>query len=167
MDRIRRYLEAGEIGGVILLKRNITSLEQILDLTKVFREASGPVPPIISIDQEGGSVARVGNWNGFRNWMSADGIARAGMSDYDVRGYYIERARELAMVGINVNFGPVVDLNVNPSNPIIGSLGRSYGSDTVDVVRFATQFVQAHRSVDVKTCIKHFPGHGSSSSRVP
>lgn len=164
VDRICRYLESGEIGGVILLKRNITSPEQILALTKVFREASAIGQPIISIDQEGGRVARIGSWNGFRDWMSADAIVRTGMSDEEVRGYYTERARELGTVGINVNFGPVVDLNVNPTNPVIGSLGRSYGSDSADVVRYARQFVRAHRAVGVKTCIKHFPGHGSSSS---
>ncbi len=163
VDRIRRYFEAGELGGVILLRRNITSPEQILALSTAFREASGPVRPIISIDQEGGRVARVDATNGFRDWGSAAAVARSGMSDADVLEYYLVRARELALVGVNLNFGPVADLNVNPANPIIGSLGRSYGTDTASVVRFARQFVQAHRAVGIKTCIKHFPGHGSST----
>lgn len=163
VDRIRRYLEAGEIGGVILLRRNITSPEQILALSTAFREASGSVRPIISIDQEGGRVARVDSNNGFRDWGSAAAVAQSGMNDADVLDYYLVRARELALVGINLNFGPVADLNVNPANPIIGSLGRSYGTDTSSVVRFARHFVQAHRAVGIKTCIKHFPGHGSSS----
>lgn len=163
VDRIRRYLEAGEIGGVILLRRNITSPEQILALSTAFREASGSVRPIISIDQEGGWVARVDSTDGFRDWGSAAAVARSGMSDADILDYYLVRARELALVGVNLNFGPVADLNINPANPIIGSLGRSYGTDTGSVVRFARHFVQAHRAVGIKTCIKHFPGHGSST----
>jgi beta-N-acetylhexosaminidase len=66
-------------------------------------------------------------------------------------------------VGINLNFGPVVDINANPFNPIIGSIGRSYGTDVDTVIHFAELFIQAHRSAGMKTSLKHFPGHGSST----
>lgn len=164
VDRIRRYLEAGEIGGVILLKRNISSPEQLLTLCLALREAAGPMAPVISIDQEGGQVARLDESNGFREWLSAAELAHMGMSDSDLRKYYLQRARELATVGISLNFGPVLDLNVNPANPIIGALDRSYGADPSVVTRMATQFVLAHRDAGVRTCLKHFPGHGSSAS---
>ena len=163
MSRVCEFLEEGTIGGVILLRRNITSPEQLISLTTAFRNASGSVRPIIAIDQEGGRVARVDAANRFSNWKSAAELATSGMTDEEIFEYYLNRARELAFVGVTLNFGPVADLNVNPRNPIIGSLGRSYGAQTSEVVRFARHFVQAHRAVGIKTCIKHFPGHGSSS----
>lgn len=164
VDQIRRYLESGQVSGVLLLQRNVASPEQIITLCQALREAAGPVKPMISIDQEGGRVARLGPWNGFKDWKSASDLAGSDMSDSDLHAYYLERARELAVVGINVNFGPVLDLNINPANLIIGALGRSYGSDPSTVVRMATQFAQAHREAGVRTCLKHFPGHGSSTS---
>lgn len=164
VDRIRRYLEEGKVGGVILLKRNIASPEQLLALSRSLKEAAGPLAPLISIDQEGGRVARVSAENGFRDWMSAEAIARSGMSDGEVREYFLVRARELAATGVNLNFGPVVDLNVNSANPIIGAIGRSFAADASMVVRMAEQFVLAHHDVGVKTCLKHYPGHGSSTS---
>lgn len=162
VDQVRRYIEDGTIAGVLLLKRNIRSPDQLERLTTVLREASPDRPPIISIDQEGGAVARLGPNNGFSEWMSAANLAYLDLGDDEILEYYRLRAQEMAAVGINLNYGPVVDLNVNPNNPIIGSLGRSYGERTETVVRFAEIFVRAHRLAGVRTCLKHFPGHGSS-----
>lgn len=156
------YLNRGEVAGVLLLERNISSPEQLLALTEAFRSAANGYVPIIAVDQEGGQVARLGEKNGFLDWDSAANIAQAGMSDEDIQQYYSVRAAQLALVGINVNFGPVVDLNINGLNPIIGALDRSFGREVEDVVRIANLFVQAHRSASVKTCLKHFPGHGSA-----
>jgi beta-N-acetylhexosaminidase len=163
VDTVRRYIQQGEVAGVMLLRRNIRSPEQLEQLVSAFREAAPKLRPIISIDQEGGAVARVGAHNGFKNWGSAADIAQSGRSNDEIIEYYSVRARELSEVGVNLNFGPVVDLNLNPFNPIIGSKGRSYGSDVETVIRFAELFVRAHRSAGVKTCLKHFPGHGSST----
>jgi len=77
---------------------------------------------------------------------------------------YEAMAREIAHAGINVNFGPVVDLNVNPSNPVIGRRKRSFGSDPKRVVDLARDFIVAHREANVVTAAKHFPGHGSSAT---
>lgn len=73
-------------------------------------------------------------------------------------------AEKLSFFGFNANLGPVVDLNLNTQNPIIGKLGRSYGSDVDTVVRYATAFIEEHRKRHIVTVLKHFPGHGSSSS---
>jgi len=94
--------------------------------------------------------------------MSADSITKSGMSDEEITAYWTERAWQLSQVGINLNFAPVVDLVVNSDNPIIGKLGRAYGSDPLVVSRMARLFASAHRSAGVKTSLKHFPGHGSS-----
>jgi len=73
-------------------------------------------------------------------------------------------AQTLASVGVNLNLAPVVDLNVNPTNPIIGALGRSFSADPSVVTTQAEAFVEGHRSVGVRTTLKHFPGHGSSTA---
>jgi beta-N-acetylhexosaminidase len=150
------------VAGVLLLRRNVASPEQILQLSMAFREASANSTPVIAIDQEGGRVARLDNSNGFRDWISAAAIAASKMSDGEIFEYYLTRAREMSSVGINLNMGPVLDLNLVPFNPIIGALDRSFGRKTSAVIRCATAFTLAHRAAGVKTCAKHFPGHGSA-----
>jgi beta-N-acetylhexosaminidase len=75
---------------------------------------------------------------------------------------YSGMAEGLKSLGFNLNFGPVVDLDLNPDNPIIGHWKRSYGADPDTVVAFARAFVGAHRRAGILTALKHFPGHGSS-----
>src|SRR5699024_7730930 len=72
-------------------------------------------------------------------------------------------AEELKEDGINVNFDPVVDLNINANNPIIGQLGRSFAKDSKIVNKMAKSYIAAQNSVGIITSIKHFPGHGSSA----
>jgi beta-N-acetylhexosaminidase len=71
-------------------------------------------------------------------------------------------AEELAQAGFNLNFGPVVDLNLNPANPVIGGRDRSFGADPTIVTMLARAFIIAHRDANIVTVAKHFPGHGSS-----
>lgn len=166
---VRQQIASGEVGGVILLARNIANPDQTARLTRSLkRAASGrfSVPPFISIDQEGGRVQRLTNLKGFDDWLSAEDVSALSAE----RGpsfaitYYGERANSLAEVGINLNFGPVLDLNANPSNPIIGRLERSYSRDANVVSVLGGDFVIAHRNVGVLTSLKHFPGHGSTRS---
>ena len=164
VDAVRALLAAGELAGVILLRRNITSPDQVLKLSLAFREAAGSFVPIVAVDQEGGAVARLDAMNGFSDWMSAADVALALPTEKELFDYYLERTRELSSVGINVNFGPVIDLNRNAQNPIIGGLDRSFSVDVETVVRCAAAFVDAHRAAGVMTCCKHFPGHGSSTT---
>lgn len=159
---VQRYLESGAIGGVLLLGRNIESPDQLRRLTAAIRSAGPDLPPIISIDQEGGRVSRLRAEQGFLPWMSAKDIRQSGMQTAEIFDYYLERAMELANLGVNLNFAPVVDLDLNAENPIIGAIGRSFGAGPDEVVAFATSLIQAHRTAGVATCLKHFPGHGSS-----
>ena len=71
-------------------------------------------------------------------------------------------ARSLAVLGINTNFAPVLDLNVNPSNPVIGKIGRSFSADPAVVTRHAGLFIRAFHDFGLLSAVKHFPGHGSS-----
>ncbi|RID91625.1 glycoside hydrolase family 3 protein [Gemmobacter lutimaris] len=163
VELVLRMFERRQISGVILLERNVRSPEQLKRLTDAFRTACPDSPPIIAVDQEGGKVARLGSRQGFKVWHSAAKLAEWNMSAQDVYDYYLGRTTELASVGINLNLAPVVDLALSQSNPIISGLGRSYGPDPETVLFYAEMFIRAHRAADVKTCLKHFPGHGSSA----
>jgi beta-N-acetylhexosaminidase len=73
-------------------------------------------------------------------------------------------AANIAELGFTVNFGPVVDINVNPKNQIIAKFGRAFGTTAVDVIPYAAAFIRAHHEAGLLTALKHFPGHGSSTA---
>ncbi|MEO8247051.1 MAG: glycoside hydrolase family 3 N-terminal domain-containing protein [Chloroflexota bacterium] len=160
------------LGGVVLFDfdsptgqrvRNIVSPGQLTELVAALREAAGDRPLIVAVDEEGGQVARLDPDHGFPATLSA-----AELGARDDPAFTQARATELATtlrgVGIDLNLAPVVDLNLNPSNPIIGALGRSFGADPDLVVAQAEAFVAAHREIGVRTALKHFPGHGSATA---
>ncbi len=161
VERAVRQLERGQIGGVILMDRNIRSPKQVRKLTALFAGAKASQPPFIAVDQEGGRVQRLSSRKGFHRYPAARRIAR---SHGPLAAYFVYRrmAEELADAGFNLNFGPVVDLNLNARNHVINGRGRSYGSDPALVAAYAAAFVAAHRHAGVLTSLKHFPGHGSS-----
>ena len=160
-QRLRRQLDKGEIGGVIFLKRNLSNARNARKLTAHFANAESRHPPFIAVDQEGGLVQRLAGNVGLKKLSSASRVAKR-FSPEQAFDYYRGVARDLANFGFNVNFGPVVDLNTNPKNPIIGRLGRSYSRDPAVVVQYGSAFVRGHRQEGVITALKHFPGHGSS-----
>lgn len=159
--RVVSQIAKGQIGGVILMDRNIRSPQQVRTLTSRLHSAGHPLTPIISVDQEGGLVQRLSAKKGFRAYPTARTIARLYKPEKAHR-IYKSMANELATAGFNLNYGPVLDLNLNQRNPVIGRLGRSYGADPKRVVAYARAFISAHREAKVLTSVKHFPGHGSS-----
>jgi beta-N-acetylhexosaminidase len=165
VETARQQIAAGVIGGVILLNRNIEDPAQLTALIQSLNPPNLPLPAFIAVDQEGGKVQRLPAAKGFTAWDSAESLqhsARSGAPDFTLR-YYAARAQKLHALGINLNFAPVVDVNSNPDNPIIGRLGRSYSSDSAEVAQMAADFVRGHRAQGVLTSLKHFPGHGSSA----
>jgi beta-N-acetylhexosaminidase len=84
-------------------------------------------------------------------------------SPEEAYGLYYRMALDLDSHGINLNLAPVVDLDINAHNPVIGRLGRSFGSDGSAVFDYAKVFISAHRWAGVLTCLKHWPGHGSAA----
>jgi beta-N-acetylhexosaminidase len=149
------------IGGVVLFSYNVVDPVQVKALNTAFKEAGGPkLRPFICVDQEGGSIQRLPKEKGFAGLPGASEISAMGLAT----AYKLDAqtAHELADLGFNVNFGPVVDLNINPANPAIGLLGRSYSADPQTVIDYARQFINAHEQANVLTAIKHFPGHGSA-----
>lgn len=157
------------IGSVVLFnydvaggsfRRNIESPEQLQRLTASLQQHA-QIPLLIAVDQEGGYVSRLRAEDGFPPTVSAQHLGEA--DDVEITRQHAETvAHTLAHAGINFNLAPCVDLNLNPENPVIGGVERSFGADPATVVRHAQSWIDAHRAHGVRTCIKHFPGHGSS-----
>jgi len=170
-----RDIDERGLGGVVLFDvdvptgtrpRNVESPGQLAELTAALQEASrrGPagVPFIISVDQEGGMVARLGERDGFPPTESAAMLGLGEPAATREAGRRI--AETLLGAGINVNLAPVVDLNHNPANPIIGALGRSFGADPDVVIGHARAFIAGHHQLGIRCTLKHFPGHGSATA---
>ena len=160
---LRGEIAAGTLGGVMYLKPNVASLAAVKAMNKAFKAANPALPPFITLDQEGGFVERLTKDVGFAELPTAAAVAAAD-SPAQARQLYAKMAAAVADLGFTVNFGPVVDLNVNPSNPVIGKYGRSFSKDPAVVVEYAKAFIAAHRKVGLLTALKHFPGHGSSTT---
>jgi beta-N-acetylhexosaminidase len=161
-------LTRDQLGGVILFERNvdgsvqnIRSPRQLKQLVENLRHYAA-APPFIAVDQEGGKVCRMAQRNGFGSSRSAAELAKEGVSS--TARHAALMAAELADCGINLNFAPVVDLNLNPANPIIGRYQRSFGVDPATVAAHAQAFIEAHHHYGIGCCLKHFPGHGSAGS---
>jgi beta-N-acetylhexosaminidase len=149
------------IGGVILFGDNVADPAQVKALNGKLAAAGGTgLPPFICVDQEGGKIQRLTRAKGFVGLPGAAAIAAK--DEESAYRKYLASASELADLGFNVNFGPVLDLNINPANPAIGALRRSYGRDAAKATGFGRQFVRAHRRSGVLVTVKHFPGHGSA-----
>jgi beta-N-acetylhexosaminidase len=147
--------------------RNVESPEQVAKLTAdlqlLAQDQAAQTPLLIAADQEGGQVARLDETHGFPPTLSAQELGARN----DPTFTYAQAeaiAKALAVAGINHNLAPVVDLNSNPSNPIIGTFGRSFSADPGVVTAQARAFIAAHHAHRVTTTLKHFPGHGSSEA---
>lgn len=157
-----RGIERGRIGGLVLFafRGNIRSREQVRAMLREAVDAArrGGLPPVpVSVDQEGGSVVRVGYGAVFPSAMA---IGATGDPAYAERA---ARAVGLGLRadGIGVNHAPVCDINVEPRNPVIGT--RSFGDDPERVAKFAAAWVTGSEAVGVASSPKHFPGHGATA----
>ncbi|MEO0636003.1 MAG: glycoside hydrolase family 3 N-terminal domain-containing protein [Pseudomonadota bacterium] len=151
----------GKAGGVLFLAHNVKSASGVKSLAQLFRNTGAAIPPFISIDQEGGQVERLNRRIGFTEIPSAWQLAQGGTVQ-QANTVYGDLAQRLRDWGFNTNFGPVLDLNTNPSNPIIGRKNRAFSGRTEIATKYARAFVDAHRNAGLVTSVKHFPGHGSS-----
>lgn len=171
-DWIMRAISEQGLGGVVLFDRdqltggtrNISSPEQVTTLIRTLSEASSG-RLIVSIDQEGGKTSRLGPANGFPATQAPEEIGAVN-SPALTRSWAEGIANTLASIGVNLNFAPVVDLAINPDNPAIAALGRSFSSDPDVVVSCATEEIKVHRAAGVRTSIKHFPGFGSATGNT-
>ncbi len=166
---IMRNIQDERVGAVVLFdqdvplgltQRNISSPEQVRTLVGQLQQAA-PTPLLVAVDQEGGRVSRLHERYGFPPTVSPAYLGV--MNDLaKTDATAAEMAQVMAELGINLNLAPVVDLNVNPNNPIIGRLGRSISNDPAAVSAHAAAIIEAHHRHGVMCTLKHFPGHGSS-----
>lgn len=148
------------LGGVILLAYNVDGPQSLSRLTSdLQREAE--VPLFISIDQEGGRIARLNEQNGFSSTYTPEELGEMD-SEWTTRDQANKMAGWLRDGGVNINLAPVVDVNVNPDSPAIGSLDRSFSDDPYTVSDHARWFIDEFHQKEVITALKHFPGHGSA-----
>ena len=161
MDQIMSQIQQGEIGGIILFKHNIRNRKQIKKLLDDLNQLSPRQPLFLAADEEGGLVRRLRKKQGFTEFPSAAYVGKnmQPAKAYDVYG---KLARQMSSTGLNLNLGPVVDVNVNGNSPAIGKLKRSFSTDPQSVTAFSRSFIKAHRDAGVLTALKHYPGHGSS-----
>ncbi|MBP7461168.1 MAG: glycoside hydrolase family 3 protein [Candidatus Delongbacteria bacterium] len=125
------------------------------------RESGNPWPLFITMDAEGGIIIRLKEKYGFPATLSAFELGRQDQPEL-TRRQSDQIAQLLASSGVNFNFVPVLDLNINPANPAIGAKQRSFSDDPERVVRHAVEVIQAHHDHNILCCAKHFPGHGSA-----
>ena len=155
-DGTSQTIKENLLGGVILFNKNIQSIEQITTLTHQLQNETYDIPLFISIDQEGGDVKRIPNGTNLPGNMAL-GATRNPVLSFEAGKL---TGAELHALGVNVNFAPVLDVNVNPNNPIIGI--RSYGEDPQLVAEMGTQFMKGLQESGIISTAKHFPGHGDT-----
>lgn len=145
-------------GSVILFRENLINTPQTVELINNFQHARTNLPLFISTDQEGGYVTRlrVGTEMPGNMALGATGVADLAKKAGNIHGY------ELTSLGFNFNFGPVVDVNSNQNNPVIGV--RSYSDDPILVGQLARSYIEGIHQYPVLTSLKHFPGHGNVAS---
>ncbi len=160
---VNAELEAGRLGGVMYLKKNVASLEAVREMNAMFRAASPDLLPFITLDQEGGAVERLTTDVGFKEIPNAASIA-ANHSPLVAEEIYGDMAKGISAEGFSVNFGPVADLNTNPNNQVIARFGRAFSAEADTVIAYDEAFIKAHHAAGVITALKHFPGHGSSTA---
>src|SRR5688572_8182921 len=162
-SELRRMITDYHIGGVILFARNVQSPEQVAHLTNELQnialESAHP-GLFIAVDQEGGRVARLTEDIGFTEFPSAMALTATG-DPANAHRMASAMAAEMRAVGINVDFAPNLDVNNNPSNPVIGI--RSFGSDPARVSEYGIAFAQGLQENGVLAFGKHFPGHGDTN----
>lgn len=149
-----------EVGAVILFRRNIKSLEQLKRLTSQLQELAGG-NLLIGIDHEGGRVFRMPP--PFTQIPSMRAVAKYAQRHPQERVLFQLgqlMAKELSAVGIHMNFAPVLDLDTNADNPIIGD--RAFSADPIMVANMGCDLMDGHLDVGVIPCGKHFPGHGDT-----
>ena len=168
-SRVVRDITEYHTGGVILFDvhvpenspdRNIDSPEQVKQLISDLQDLA-ELPLFMAVDQEGGRVARLKTERGFNPTRSAEYLGD--LNNPDSTRYHASRMAEMLNdLGFNVNFAPVVDLNTNPQNPVIGRLDRSFSADPDIVTEHASIFLEEFTKNGVLGVLKHFPGHGSA-----
>ena len=168
-NHIVRDIKEYHVGSVILFeydaptgkhRRNISDMKQLSSLCASLQKLADN-NLLIGVDQEGGKVSRLKSEYGFSAIPSAKTMAKGGN---DTLSHYATlTASMLRKAGINLDFAPVADVDVNPQCPVIGKLGRSFSSDPNEVELCCRIWLGTFKKNKIIGCLKHFPGHGSAT----
>ena len=163
-DPLVAELKSGRVGGVVLFEKNLAKKNTADNLTRliVALKSASSQPLWVSIDEEGGRVHRLKEKYGFFSVPSAARLGRLNKADTTLH-HHRKLAALLSRLGINLNYAPSVDMAVNKANTVIVQSERSFGRSAVTVARHAALCIRAHHEHEVRTVLKHFPGHGSST----
>lgn len=150
---ITRY----QVGGVILFRENLETPDQTARLISSLQATSAKIPLFIGVDQEGGRITRIpyGALMPGNMALAATGKVK--------NAYLAAKAigEQIRQLGFNVNFAPVLDINSNPENPVIGV--RSFGEDPNNVAAMGNEAIRGFHAAGIAVAVKHFPGHGDTS----
>ena len=156
---LRAVAREYDLGGVVLFGRNVEAPEQVAELSHEVQAMSHELPLWVSVDQEGGRVARLRE--PFTVWPPMCTLGRSGDIGLATR-FARALARELRAVGVSLDYAPVLDVHTNTRNPVIGD--RALSNEAEDVARLGAAIIEGLQGEGVAACGKHFPGHGDTSS---
>ena len=158
---LRSLAKEFDLGGVILFSRNIEAPEQVAELSAESEALGRAMPAWVSVDQEGGRVARLKE--PFTKWPPMATLGRAGSESEALAERFAKAlAEELLAVGITLDYAPVLDIHTNAKNPVIGD--RALAERAEDVARLGRVIIRGLQGAGLAACGKHFPGHGDTST---
>ena len=156
---LRSLAREFSLGGVIFFARNVADPEQVAELAFDASRLVPELPVWVSVDQEGGRVARLKA--PFTEWPPMATLGRSGDVTLAIR-FARALAEELKAVGVTLDYTPVLDILTNPKNPVIGD--RALGEKAEDVARLGSAIITTLQGEGLAACGKHFPGHGDTST---
>jgi beta-N-acetylhexosaminidase len=148
-----------DLGGIILFARNVVAPDQVAEIAREAQTLTKELPLWVSVDQEGGRVARLKQ--PFTEWPPMRTLGRSGDEHLAMR-FAKALASELKAVGISLDYTPVLDILTNPTNPVIGD--RALAERAEDVARLGRAIITTLQGEGIAACGKHFPGHGDTST---
>ncbi|MFY7697315.1 MAG: glycoside hydrolase family 3 protein [Legionella sp.] len=166
------WLQTDGLGGVLLFDHDVKTntagknligtdqIKQLINQLNHYSQLKQSIPLFIALDYEGGSVDRLRNIPGCPPTLPAS--EQVALDDLELYNAALQMALTLKNLGFNLNFAPIVDVNLNSEQGIIGRLGRSFSSQPKDIIRAAKLFVKAFNDQGIVAAYKHFPGHGSA-----
>lgn len=157
-DEVAKVINQYHLGSVILFRENLIDTPQTVELINQLQASRSNLPLFIGTDQEGGYVTRLRVGTEMPGNMALGATRNPALAELTgmIHGY------ELSSLGFNINFGPVVDVNNNQNNPVIGV--RSYSDNKELVEQLSTNYIKGIHKYNLLTSLKHFPGHGNVSS---
>jgi beta-N-acetylhexosaminidase len=158
-QELRSLAKEFDLGGVVLFARNVVEPEQVAEIAREAQSLVQELPLWVSVDQEGGRVARLKA--PFTEWPPMMTLGRSGDERLAAR-FAAALAVELTAVGISFDFTPVLDILTNPKNPVIGD--RALAERAEDVARLGRTIITTLQGAGIAACGKHFPGHGDTST---